>query len=107
MSVQEKHFTVAATLIMHILTFVKAHDLGYVTAPDGGYVMNEENKFIPDVGFISKARLPEIPEREVPIPPDFAVEVVSPTDTAAATHRKAMKYLNYSTQMVRGGSTRF
>lgn len=29
---------IAANLILHLLSFVRAHDLGYVTGPDGGHI---------------------------------------------------------------------
>ena len=63
-----------------ITLFVKQNDLGYVTGADGGYRVNGE-RYMPDVGFISKGKQPE-PSREAynPQPPELAVEVVSPTD---------------------------
>jgi Uma2 family endonuclease len=76
------------------------HDLGYVTTADGGYILSDEDTFIPDVGYISKDRLPEEPECEAPVPPDFAVEVKSPTDSKRAMRRKAEKYLAHGTRLV-------
>lgn len=63
--------------------------------------MSEDTRFTPDVVFIRKDRLPEIPDRAVPVAPDFAVEIVSPTDSVQVTHRKALQYLEHGTQMVR------
>ena len=74
--------------------------LGYVTGAGGGYVISEIDTFNPDVGYISKARLPVLPEREVIGPPDMAVEVKSPTDTRRAMRRKAEKYLVAGTRLV-------
>src|SRR4051812_23821631 len=71
---------IASRINRFIGNFVDARDLGYVTGADGGYVMSPGNVFNPDVGFISKKRLPTEPEREAPVPPDMAVEVKSPTD---------------------------
>lgn len=71
-----------AMLIGHyILQYVLQHGTGYVTGADGSYVISEFDTFNADVGYISKERLPEEPPREVPIPPDMAVEVKSPTDS--------------------------
>lgn len=55
---------------------------GHITGADGGYVMPDGQKFNPDVGYISRARLPQKPKPggEAPLPPDFAVEVISPSD---------------------------
>lgn len=91
---------IAATFIRIIGTFVVEHDLGYVTGADGGYILSEDNVFIPDVAFISKMRLTELPEREVIGPPDLAIEVKSPTDTFKSLQTKAVEYLAYGTRMV-------
>ena len=58
---------------------------GYITGADGGYMMPDGGKYNPDVGYIRKSRLTEIPAREVPMMMDFAVEVLSPSD---ADHRR-------------------
>ena len=80
--------------------FVDEHDMGYVTGADGGYVLSDEDTFNPDVAYISKVHLPEIPQREVIGAPDFAVEVKSPTDSKRKMRRKAEKYLAYGTQLI-------
>ena len=54
----------------------------------------------PDVAFISTARLPEDESKGSPIPPDFAVEVVSPTDIQWRVTEKVQAYLDAGTQMV-------
>src|SRR5688500_5284088 len=53
----------------------------HVTAPDAGYMAAGE-RYIPDIGIISKVRQPQLPRRGgyIPNSPDLAVEVVSPTD---------------------------
>ena len=54
----------------------------------------------PDVAFISTARLPEDESKGSPIPPDFAIEVVSPTDIYWRVLEKVQAYLEAETQMV-------
>jgi Uma2 family endonuclease len=87
-----------------ILPFVREHQLGYVTTADGGYVINDENVFAPDVGFISKERLPELPAQGFgPIPPDLAIEVVSPSDLKDRKQRieaKLERYLRARVPMI-------
>jgi Uma2 family endonuclease len=79
-----------------ILAFVEDHDLGYVTTADGGYDINEHNVFAPDVGFISKTRLPELPpDGFSPVPPDLAVEIVSPSDLKNRKDRIEKKLERY------------
>lgn len=87
-----------------ILTFINMYllqnEIGYTTTADGGYILDDDNTLIPDVGYISKARMPEIPDREVPTYPDLAIEVMSPTDRKRGLRLKAEKYLSYGTKMV-------
>ncbi len=87
-----------------ILTFINMYllqnPIGNTTAADGGYIMPDGNILIPDVGYISRERLPEKPTREAPVPPDFAVEVMSPTDKMRDLRQKAERYLGYGTRLV-------
>lgn len=93
----------ATEIIYYLKHYLKQNPIGRLTAPDGSYIMSDDDDpdvFIPDVGYISNERLGKIPEREVPVPPDLAVEIKSPTDRLRAIRRKAEKYLFYGTRMV-------
>ena len=72
-----------------ITTYVLQHNLGYVTGADGGYLVGNE-RYLPDVGFISTARHPGI---YIPLAPDLAVEVVSPSDSERQLMTKVGNYL--------------
>jgi Uma2 family endonuclease len=86
--------------IGHLLSnYLDQNSIGYVTGSDGSYILSEDDEFMPDVGYISKARLPVEPEREVQGPPDLAVEVKSPTDTKRQLRRKAEDYMRFGTKM--------
>jgi Uma2 family endonuclease len=91
---------IALRIGSRLTIYLDNHDIGYVTGADGGYIMSDENVLIPDIGFISKTRLPEFPDREAPVPPDLAVEVMSPTDRKRALRRKAERYLELGTKIV-------
>lgn len=54
----------------------------------------------PDIAFISTERLPENREKGSPIPPDLAVEVVSPSDKQYDVAEKALAYLKAGTRLV-------
>ena len=89
--------TVTAMRIGHFLnTFVIPRDLGYVTGADGGFKLAHKRSRQPDVGFISKARIPQLPKR-FDMPPDLAVEVVSEDEDI---FKKAREYLRAGTKMV-------
>jgi Uma2 family endonuclease len=66
---------------------------GYVTGADGGYQIGDE-RYLPDVAFISKARQPQ-PSHETynPLAPDLAVEVLSPSDQPDVMRLKLANYL--------------
>lgn len=91
---------IAVTIGMYIGIWARETRLGYVTGADGSYAISDDNEFIPDVGYISKERLPDIPSRGAPVPPDLAVEVKSPNDRVRAMRRKTEKYLERGTKLV-------
>ena len=84
---------VAARILSRMNTYVEEHDLGYVSGEAGGYQVGE-NRYIPDVGFISKQRQPAAPHGAFnPNPPDLAVEVISPTDKPKNVRTKTANYV--------------
>lgn len=101
-----EHGGITLDLGSQIRAYVKAHDLGYTTAAETGYILfkNPNGKHTvvgADVGFVSKARLPEgLPKGYVPLAPDLAVEVVSPGDSADDIDQKVVLYLRYGTRLV-------
>lgn len=91
---------IASRLLIGIGTFVYAHQLGYVTGEQGGYRMSGKTVFAPDVGFISNTRLTQRTRQFAPVPPDLAVEVLSPSDDKRALQTKAEDYLHFGTRLV-------
>lgn len=75
--------------------FVEKHDLGHVTGEGGLYVVAQE-RYAPDVAFISKERQPELARQGAnPNPPDLAVEVVSDESSAKEARQLSVKISNY------------
>jgi Uma2 family endonuclease len=72
---------------------VVAHELGEVYVKASFQI--GPNERIPDLAFVSAARLPAEgePETKWPMPPDLAVEVISPNDFYEKVHAKALEYL--------------
>ena len=84
---------IALNIGTEIRHYLKTHDLGRATSSDGGYKVSGED-YMPDVGFISKAKQPKRPNTAWnPLAPDLAVEVVSPTDRAQNIATKVANYL--------------
>jgi Uma2 family endonuclease len=89
--------TVIAGRVIYFLNgYVIPRNIGYVTSPDGGYRLAERKVRQPDAAFISKARVAKLP-RHFEVPPDLAVEIVSPNEDAL---KKVNEYLRAGTQMV-------
>src|SRR5262245_59560195 len=77
--------------------FCEEHSLGWVWPADNSYqCFAHAPKLVrrPDVSFIRAVRLPggELPKGHVRIPPDLAVEVVSPNDLAYEVEERIEDY---------------
>ncbi len=87
---------IAQLIGMLIGMFVRPQRLGMVTGADGSYILSRDPDTVvaPDVGFVAWERLPgrDRPRRFIPVPPDFAVEVRSPTDRPGEIARKLDLY---------------
>ncbi len=72
------------------------NDIGHVTGADGGYRVSGQ-RYIPDVGYISYERQPQLDAIGYnPNPPNLAVEVISDPNNGAeinALLRKVSSYL--------------
>jgi len=84
---------IAARIGRYVDTFADEHDLGHVTGEAGGYQVGED-RYAPDVAFISKAKQDSLPYYTGynPNPPDLAVEIVSPTDNQQHLRLKLSNY---------------
>jgi Uma2 family endonuclease len=85
---------IAARFARYIGTYVDDNELGHVTGADGGYLVGNE-RYMPDVGYISFDRQPVLQSEEgyIPNAPDLAVEVASPNDTPRQITIKISNYL--------------
>jgi Uma2 family endonuclease len=93
---------IAGRILAKLTVFLEDNPLGMVTGADGGYWLTPETLRVPDVGFVSNAKLATVeqPEKYLPFPPDLAVEVISPTDLASAIQDKISNYLESGTSLV-------
>ena len=87
---------IAMQIVFFIKLYLRNNPIGYVTGEQGGYDISDDNIFAPDVGFVSKARLAQLPrDGFIPIPPDLAVEIVSPSDLRNRRERIDSKIERY------------
>lgn len=81
--------------------FVKANRLGWVVTESGTILERDPDTVRgPDVAFYSIARQPTIPEEWFEIPPDLAVEVLSPSDRRGRVREKIREYLANGVRVV-------
>jgi Uma2 family endonuclease len=96
---------VAANTTTLLRTHVKERGLGHVFDSEAGYqIFPEQPNRVrkPDGSFIARGRLPD--DRPVPgharIPPDLALEVVSPNDLAEEVNAKVMAFLGAGVRLL-------
>jgi Uma2 family endonuclease len=93
----------AVRLIALLDTFVRKHKLGMVLGEGGMMRLSPGLVRIPDVSFVSLARLPGGRAPREPIPdltPDLAVEVISGGNTRREMERKLDDYFAAGTRLV-------
>src|SRR5919106_2384603 len=96
-----RHGGVGARLIVRLGSHVETYQLGGIYGPDTTFQIGENHR-IPDVAFVSAARLPAAGEPEViwPMAPDLAVEIISPDDLYERVISKVEEYLAGGVQQV-------
>jgi len=94
-----EHGKISTNLFLPLGLYVRENQLGDVYMPDTGFRVGER-VLIPDIAFLSKERTPADLSKVFPIPPDLAIEIVSPTDASHRVEEKAFAYLEAGTQLV-------
>jgi len=97
------HGGVASNISYSLQAYNRQHRLGRVVV-ETGFCLECRPDTVrgPDVAFVRNERVPPagMPRGFFSGPPDLAVEVVSPSDTAAELERKVHEYLNSGAQRV-------
>ena len=94
-----RHGKISVSIIRYLDPYVYENGLGEVYTAETIFQVGER-VMKPDVAFVSTDRLDVDQDKTFPIPPDLAVEVVSPTDVHSRVVRKAFDYLNAGTRLV-------
>lgn len=89
-----RHSGIGTRLIARLVSHVEVHQLGGIYGPDATFQIGE-NQRIPDVAFVAASRFPVEgePEGIWPMPPDLAVEIISPYDLYEKVISKVEEYL--------------
>ena len=91
-----EHGWIVMNVSIPIGSFVKEHDLGYVFGAETGFVIHRDPDSVraPDVAFVRKGRVQGgLSPQFFPGPPDLAVEVLSPRDSASEVQEKTEDWL--------------
>ena len=94
-----EHGEVSSNLVILLGTYIRQHQLGRIYTAGTTFQVGQGGRK-PDVAFISQDRLPENRRQASPIPPDLAIEVVSPTDKTYEIQEKVSEYLDAGAHMV-------
>jgi Uma2 family endonuclease len=98
-----EHGKVALKFAARLLAHVERRRLGEVMVEVGFRLTTDPDTVrAPDVSFVATDRLPPggLPRGFIPGPPDLAVEVISPEDSAAEVDVKVQEYLAHGTRLV-------
>ena len=93
------HGEISSKLHIRLGVHVEENRLGQLYIAETTFQL-DDRAVKPDIAFVSTDRLPENREKASPVPPDLAVEVVSPSDKHYDVTEKALAYLRSGTRLV-------
>ena len=93
---------IAGEVFFAVRTFLATHPIGRAFPADAGFVIFADRDTVraPDVAFVRRERLPALSRTFVGVPPDLAVEVLSPSDRLADALSKVSMYLQAGVPLV-------
>jgi Uma2 family endonuclease len=97
-----RHGFCCVKVVRHVGNFVDDHNLGTVVCNDTGFILERDPDTVrgPDISFWSRERLPSLPEEYIEIPPDLAIEVISPSDVFSQVQRRVRDFLASGVRIV-------
>jgi Uma2 family endonuclease len=88
----------------HLSRFVYDNPVAEILMAETGFLLGRDPDTVraPDVAVVRVERIPPegLPRGYVPFPPDLAVEVVSPNDTASEVEEKVDEWLRFGARLV-------
>jgi len=95
-----QHGGICTRLAIELGMYLRANRLGELYVETSFQI--GANERIPDLAFVSATRMPPEgePDTKWPMPPDLAVEVISPNDLYEKVYAKTMEYLAAGVQQV-------
>ena len=87
------HNRIVMRLTRLMLDYLVVNPIGELLNSDNLYVLGPTTKRAPDLSFLTNERVLQIePGKDIAGAPDLAIEVLSPSDQAAAMRRKMKQY---------------
>ena len=94
-----EHGDISSNIQWYLQSHVRTNQLGRIYTSDTGFRVGER-VLMPDIAFLSISQLPADRSTIFPIPPELAIEVVSPTDSQSKVAEKSLAYLEAGTRLV-------
>ena len=94
-----EHGEISVNVIRYLDAYVYENKLGRLYTAETTFQVGERVHAKPDVAFVSTAQLTGEKTKGFSIPPDLAIEVVSPSDVQSRIAEKALAYLNAGTRL--------
>lgn len=95
----DMHGRILTKLSRKLGNFVEEHKLGEVWTTTG-FSLTEKTVRAPDVAFLTASRVPPVSDKAVPIAPDLAVEVISPSDIWYKVNDKIGEYQRAGVRLI-------
>jgi Uma2 family endonuclease len=98
-----EHGEICSRLLITVGMHVRRKKAGRVYDSSTGFRLDPDNCFSADVSFVKADRVASVlpnPEKFVQGAPDFAIEVLSPTDTVRSIERKIELFFRFGTQVM-------
>jgi len=94
-----RHGEIGLNLIWYLQEYVRQHKIGRLYSLETSFKVGDR-VLKPDIAYVSTERIRGDKEKGFTIPPDLAIEVVSPTDIQSQVTAKALAYLEAGTPLV-------
>ena len=93
---------ISATIVALLANHVRKGRLGWAFSAETGFILFEDRQTVrsPDAAVVLRNRLVELPDSFVPMAPDLAVEVLSPSDRMADAFAKIAMDLDAGVRLV-------
>ena len=89
----DPHNRIVMAFTRALLVYLAKNPIGEILTSDNLFVLGPTTKRAPDLAFLTAERMQQIkPGKDIEGAPDLAIEVLSPSDKAAAMRRKVKQY---------------